>query len=375
MRYFAPLLLVLLTEAGIARPADPAADVLKLLISTEQLTVTAPYPARLTLHLHNSGRAPLWLYRRVRSETREGSSLEARLEPIRATASPEISAPAPGRVLESVGLPQPKLVSLAPGDDYTEKTTLKVVPARSGTHGEGTPLWGRYRLAVTYRATYSNAAEIERVLGVELWQGEVTSNTIEIELQPPVGEGSVAGTVLAAQGRGVYGTLVSLTDPEDRLVDQLLTDSEGRFSFTHLPLGVDYWVTARRPELSEDTAVFRHLSLTPAAPAGTIEFVLLPKEIYEPQYLLHKPVLLRVMDSSGRPLSRAPLEVIWSSGTVLDNVKGETLEDGTVALELLPGRNFATLKRRGCPKEDHRVDVASGSGIDAFKLTSECAKE
>jgi hypothetical protein len=82
-----------------------------------------------------------------------------------------------------------------------------------------------------------------------------------------------------------------------------------------------------------------------------------------------------VMDSSGRPLSRVSLEVIWSSGAVLDKVRGETAEDGTVALELIPGRNFATLKRRGCPKEDQRVDVASGGGIDAFKLTSECAKE
>ncbi len=375
MRYFAFLPLVLLTETSIGHPADAAADILKLLISVGQTTITAPYPARLTLHLHNSGQAPLWLYRRVRNQTSEGSSLEARLEPVGAAGSAAISSPAQARVFESVGLPRPKLVRLAPGDDYTEKATLQIVPARTGTNGEGTPLWGRYRLAVTYQATYPNAAEIAGVLGVELWQGEATSNTIEIELQPPVGEGSVAGTVLSAEGRGVSGALVSLVDQEDRLVGQLLTDFEGRFSFAHLPLGVDYWVTVRRPEFSEDTTVFRHLSLTPAAPAGTIEFVLLPKEIYEPQYLLHKPVLFRVTDSAGRPLDKVSLQVVWSSGTVLDNVKGETLEDGIVALELIPGRNFATLKQRGCPKEDQRVDVASGGGIDAFKLTSECAKE
>jgi hypothetical protein len=374
MRYFAFLPLVLLTETSIGHPAYAAADILKLLISVEQTTITAPYPARLTLHLHNSGQAPLWLYRRVRNQTSEGSSLEARVEPMRAAGSSEISTPAQGRVFESVGLPHPKLVRLAPGDDYTEKATLKIVPARTGTNGEGTPLWGRYRLAATYGATYPNAAEIERVLGVDLWQGEATSNTIEIELQPPVGEGSAAGTVLSAEGPSLGGVLVSLTDQEDRLVGQLLTDFEGRFSFTHLPLGVDYWVTVRRPEFSEDTTVFRHLSLTPAAPAGTIEFVLLPKEIYEPQYLLHKPVLFRVTDSVGRPLDKVSLEIIWSSGTVLDNVKGETAEDGTVALELIPGRNFATLKRRGCPKQDHRVDVASGGGIDGFKLTLECVR-
>jgi hypothetical protein len=368
-----PWILVLLSWSNAW--AGTEADALKLLISAEQTTITAPYPARLTLHLHNSGQAPVCLYRRARGETREGSSLEARLEPIRPTGSPEVSAPAPGRVLESVGLPRPKLVRLAPSDDYTEKTTLKIAPARTGKNGEGSPLWGRYRLAVSYRATYPNAPEITRVLGVELWQGEVTSNSIELKLQPPLAEGSLAGSVRSAEGPGVSGALVSLVDQEDRLVDQLLTDFEGRFSFIHLPLGVDYWVTVRRPEFSEDTTVFRHLSLTPAVPAGTIEFVLLPKEIYQPQYLLHKPVLFRVTDPAGRPLGKVSLEVIWSSGTVLDNVKGETLEDGTVALELIPGRNFATLRRRGCPKQDQRVDVTPGGGIDGFKLILECAKK
>jgi hypothetical protein len=375
MRHIALSLLVVIAGTSTAHPADTAADSLKLLISVEQTTLTAPYPARLTLHIYNSGKAPVWLYRRARGETREGSSLEARLEPIRPPGSPELSAPAAGRVLESVGLPRPRLVRLAPGDDYTEKTTLKIAPARTGKNGEGSPLWGRYRLAVGYRAAFPNAPEITRTLAVELWQGEVKSNSIEIELQPPVAEGSVAGSVRNAEGHGVSGALVSLVDQEDRLVDQLLADVEGRFSFTHLPLGADYWVTVRRPEASEDTTVFRHLSLTPAAPAGTIELVLLPKEIHQPQYLLHKPVLFRVTDSAGRPLDKVSLEVIWSSGTVLEQVKGATLEDGTVALELIPGRNFVTLRRRGCPKQEQRVDVTPGSGIDSFKLILECAKK
>lgn len=374
MRWLAcPWILVLLSSSNAWAGAE--ADGLKLLIFAEQTTIAAPYPARLTLHLHNSGEAPVWLYRRARGETREGSSLEARLEPVRPLGSPELSAPAAGRVLESVGLPRPKLVRLAAGDDYTEKTTLKIAPARTGKNGEGSPLWGRYRLAVTYRATFPNAPEISRILGVELWQGEVTSNSIEIELQPPVAEGSLTGSVRSAEGRGISGVLASLVDQEDRLVDQLLTDYEGRFSFTHLPLGADYWVTVRQPEVNEDTTVFRHLSLTPAAPTGTLEIMLLPKEIYQPEYLLHKPVLFRVTDSAGRPLDKVSLEVIWSSGTVLEQVKGDTLEDGTVALELIPGRNFATLRRRGCPKQEQRVDVTPGGGIDAFKLVLECAKK
>jgi hypothetical protein len=353
--------------------AAPETEPLQLLISVEQTTITAPYPARLTLHLHNSGPVPLWLYRRVRNQTSEGSSLEARLEPMRAAGSAGVSTSARGWVFESVGLPRPKLVRLAPGDDYTEKTSLKLVPARAGATGGESPMGGRYRLSVAYRAKYPNADEMERVLGVVLWQGEVTSNKIEIELQPPAGKGSLAGTVLDREGRSLAGALVSLSDQEDRLVDQVLTDSEGRFSFSSLPLA-SYWVTVRRPEFSEDTTVFRHLALTPAAAAGTIEFVLLLREIYEPQFLLHKPVLFRVTDDTGRPLDKVSLEVIWSSGTVMDKVKGETLEDGTVALELISGRNFATLKRRACPKEDHRVDVGPSGGIDGFKLTLECAK-
>jgi len=47
-------------------PAGPA-DTLKLLISVEQQSITAPIPARVTLHLHNAGEKTLWLYRRARN--------------------------------------------------------------------------------------------------------------------------------------------------------------------------------------------------------------------------------------------------------------------------------------------------------------------
>jgi hypothetical protein len=375
MRHAFLLFLAVVLLEGAARPATaPAGDVLKLLISVEQTAITAPYPARLTLHLYNAGPQPLWVYRRVRGQATEGSSAEARFEPIGAPGPAEITAPAQSKFFESVGLPRPRLVRVAPGEDYTEKASLEIAPARRGAKGEGSPLWGRYRLSVTYRAKYSNAEDIQRLLGVVLWQGEVTSNTIELELQPPAGEGSIAGTVLDVQGRAFSGALATLSDQEDRLVNQVLTDLEGRFSFAHLPFG-DYWVTARRPEATEDTVVFRHLRLASTEPTSTLELVMLPREIYEPQYLLHKPVLFRVTDSAGHPLDKVSLEAVWSSGTVLDNVKGQVFDDGTVALELIPGRNFVTLKRRGCPKEDHRADVALGAGIDGFKLTSECAEK
>jgi hypothetical protein len=42
--------------------------------------------------------------------------------------------------------------------------------------------------------------------------------------------------------------------------------------------------------------------------------------------------------------------------------------------ELLPGRNYLSLRRKGCPKQDERIDVAPGEGIDGFKLVLTFAK-
>ena len=92
----------------------------------------------------------------------------------------------------------------------------------------------------------------------------------------------------------------------------------------------------------------------------------------DPKQVLHKPVLLRVVNAAGLPRGGVTLESTWSSGTVLDNVKGETSVDGTVTLNLIPGRNYLTLRQRGCPKQEQRLDVRPGSGIDDFRLTLEC---
>jgi hypothetical protein len=350
----------------------PGNEPLKLLISAEQQSIAAPFPARVTLHLYNAGGQTLWLYRRARGEAKEGSTLSVRLEPAQGQAA---TIPAQGAVFESVGLPRPRLVRLGAGDDYEEKTTLRLAPAQAETDGKRKPLWGRYHLAVSYGAKFPNADEISRNLGATVWQGEVTSNTMEVELLPPPAEAqaSVAGTVSNKEGQPVRDALVSLSDQEERLINQTLTDSEGRFTFTQLPLGL-YWVTARVADSTLDEAVFRHVELSTAARAAALELLLLPEEIYEAKKILHKPVLLLVTDSAGRPLNKVTLEITWSSGTVLDNVKGETLDDGMAALELIPGRNYITLKRRGCPKKDQRIDVAEGGGVDNFKLQYECTK-
>ncbi|HEV2494688.1 MAG TPA: carboxypeptidase-like regulatory domain-containing protein [Terriglobia bacterium] len=363
----------------------------KLLISVEQPRITAPFPVRVTLHLHNSGQTPLWLYRHARdpnaagvspaqriepeengsSTTTGGSTLTIRLDPVEAGGN---ATPAQGRALESVGMPHPKLVKLAPGDDYEEKAVIHVAPALAGTGTSAKPVWGRYRLSITYGATFSNGDEFARDLSLTVWQGEVTSNTIEVELAPPQGTGSVAGATVSPDMRPISGILVSLSDNDERLIDQVFSDTEGRFSFTQLPLGL-YWATARRPDAQEDTVVFRHVELTSAAPAGTVELPLLPTEVYEPKQMLHKPVLIRVTGSAGGPVDKVELELTWSSGTVLDNVKAETDADGAAAVELIPGRSYVSLKRRGCAKLDQWIDVAPGDGIDDGKLTFDCARK
>jgi hypothetical protein len=364
---------------------------MKLLISVEQPRINAPFPLRVTLHLHNFGTTPLWLYRHARdpnaagiipaqrmepedngpSSTTGGSGLKLQLDP---DAAGEVATPAEGRVLESVGMPHPKLVKLAPGDDYEEKAVIHVSPALAGTGTSAKPVWGRYRLSINYRATFSNGDEVARDLGLTVWQGEVASNTIEVELGPPQGMGSVAGTTVSPDLRPISGILVSLSDSDERLIDQAFSDTEGRFSFTELPLGL-YWATVRRSDAQEDTVVFRHVELTQATPAGTVELLLQPTEVYEPKQLLHKPVLVRATDSAGRPADKVELGFTWSTGTVLDNVKAVTDVDGAAAVELIPGRNYVSLKRRGCAKLDRWIDVAPGSGIDDGKLTFDCTRK
>lgn len=387
MRWLSLLLISLLAAPAAAAEAGS----LKLLISVDSTTVTAPFPARLTLHLHNSGKQTLLLYTPVRDRsvfapgynpyttsepgpaaTSGGSSLQVHLQPANAGAA-ELRGE--GKVLEIVGMPHPKLVTLAPGEDYEEKAVVSLAPAKTGEGNSQKFLWGRYKLSVAYRAQYSNAANLERILGVGLWTSEAVSNTVEIDLQPPPVEAacSVEGKVLASDMQPAFPVLVSLSDQQERVLDQLRPGEDGRFVFTHLPVGF-YWVTARRLEASEDTATFHHVQLTATEPAGSVELVLLPSEIHRAERLLHKPVLFRVFDPDDHPLGDVSLDNTWSSGTVLDKVKGRTSDDGTARFEMIPGRNFLTLRKRGCHKQDERVDVAPGGGIDGFKLVLNCAK-
>lgn len=345
-------------------------DPLKLLISVEQPSIAMPFPARATLHFHNSSQKTLWLYHRVRSRAKDGASLGIQLEPMDLKDPGTITSPAEGAVLESAGLPRPKLAPLSPGGDGTERVTLRLLPAKVG-EGTGTPVWGRYRLSVAYSAQYSNSAVMARETHAVLWQGEAVSEPIEIELQPPAGEGVVSGTVTSAQGQALPNLIVTLSGEDERPIDQMLTEGDGRFAFDRLPPG-KYWVTARRSGGTEDTAVFRHVILAATAPSGTLDMVMLPPDIYEAKRLLHKPVLILVTDGQENALTEVSYEIVWTSGRVLENLKGVTGSDGQAAVELIPGRNYVTLRRKGCKKQEHRMDVESGSGADGFKLAMEC---
>lgn len=358
---------VILGAQGSASGEESA---LKFVLSVEENIIIAPYPARVTLHLHNSGKETVWLYRRARHEGGLGPSLEALLDPLESLAGPEAGTPARGQVLDYVGMPQPELVRLPPGEDYTEKAAVKLLPALNGA-GAGELVWGRYRFGVIYRARYPNADTFERISGTNLWQGEVTSNSVELDLRPPPSDGLISGVVSGQEGLPLHGALVSLADEEERLIEQVRTGADGRFIFGDLSPG-KYWVTVRRPAIPEDTTVFRHVFITSEQPEGTIDFHLTRREIYDAKELLHKPVLLRVTDSSGQALENVNVEIVYSTGTVVEKLRERTEADGLLALELIPGRNFVTLKRGGCQKLERRLDVQEGAGVDAFHFEMEC---
>jgi len=372
-------------EAAMGQANSPE---LKLLVSIEQQSLTEPYPARVTLHLHNASQRTLWLLHRARAkqppvekvydeqrtrETSGGATLEVKLQPADGKAAQSAVSPAEGMALEYVGLPKPRLVRLGAGDDYEEKTVLRLRPARA----EGLkPIWGAYHLAVIYAAAFSNADEFQRNLDATLWQGEVSSNVLDLQLSPAAADavGAIAGSAVGPDLQPRSGIRVSLSDSQEHLLDQQTTGPGGQYSFEHLTPGL-YWITGRREDATEDTAAFHHVEVTPSAPKVGDQIVLYPPEIYDAQKVLHKPVLFRVVDAPGQPVGKVTLDATWSNGPVLDDVKAITGDDGMAVMELIPGRNFVTLKRRGCRDQDERADVAPGEGADSFKLGFECTKK
>lgn len=382
-----------LVGLSLLLPVEPArgqanAPDLKLLISPNQPFVAQPEALRILLHIHNSTSQTLWLYRRARAKrppeevvqeenqpatTTGGSTVEVRLQPADAQAAQAASSPAEGTVLEYVEMPKPRLVKLAAGGDYEETSIVQLRPAQ--TSGEK-PIWGAYQLAVVYGASFSNGDAFYRSLGATLWQGEVTSNTIAVELRPPLPNsvGALTGTAMASDLKPRAGIRVSLSDEQGQLIDQQVTAGDGRFSFAHLPLTL-YWVIGRREGAAQDTVTFRHEELSSAAPSADAQLVLYPQETEDAKKFVHKPVLIRVFGSKDQPVGGVELEGVFSNGDLVDNVRATTGDDGTATMGLLPGRSSFSMNLHGCAQQVERADVAPGVGADNFKFVFDCMKK
>lgn len=382
------VLLVSLVLPTTTAPGQMGAPPLRLLISLQKPFEAEPEAARIFLQIHNSSTQPVWLYRRAHgprtvepiiseenkpNETQGGSTVDIHLRLADAQAVKSIVSPAEGKVLEYVLMPKPRLEKVEPNADYKETSIVRLRPARAD--GDKS-IWGAYQLTVSYSAAYSNAQEIQRNLAVNLWQGEVTSNTIPVDLRPPLPDstGVLTGSTLNKDLQPRAGMRVSLQNEQGLLIDQEVTGVDGKFSFEHLPLAL-YWVTGRQEGAAEDTVTYRHQELTPAAPSGDVQLVFYPQEINDQKQMEHKPVLFRVFDPQGKPAWGVDLDATFSNGEILDDVKGATDADGTVVLELLPGRNSVSLKKRGCAEQVERADVAPGVGADGFKYVYDCAKK
>jgi hypothetical protein len=361
---------------------------LNLLISPKQPFVAEPEAARIALHIHNPTPQTLWLYRRARGKrppeeiiqeenkpirTTGGSTVEVKLQPADAQAARAVVSPAAATILEYVNMPKPRLVKLAAGADYDETSIVHLQPAMA----EGQkPIWGAYRVQVVYGAGFSNGEQFQRILGVTLWQGEVTSNIITMELRPPLPDsvGGVNGSALGPDLQPRAGIRVSLSDEQGHLIDQQVTEGDGRFAFAHLPLAL-YWITGRRETATDDTVTFHHAELTSANPSANAQLVFFPPDTDDPKKFVHKPVLVRVVDANRQPLGGIDLDAIFSNGQVIDDVKAVSSDDGTAVMSLVPGRSSISLKRHGCAEQAERADVAPGGGVDSFRLTFDCVKK
>lgn len=379
--------LAVLGAAAGARGQKPApAPEVTVSLAVQQPDIAQPFPARVVLRFHNTSAKPLWLYRHVRdpmdrartAETGQntpgasngGSRLIVHLE--RAQA-PEWSEPPRGIVMASVDMPHPHMVSLASGADLTEGAVIALEPglvARQG--GAAEPVWGRYELSVSYQASYSNGDALSRDLGIDIWQGEARSNTVDVDLEPAPASalGTVTGKVTNREGQSLVNMLVSLSDHESHVIGQMVTDVDGAFTFPHLPTGT-YWVTARRVDATSETAVFEHTDVGTGA-TSDVHLVMLEPELYQAKQFWHKPVLFRVTDNAGQALEGVEIDALKTSGDVAETVKGETDATGAATLDLIPGRSYVTLKHRKCQTTDNRVDVGEGDGIDAAILQMDC---
>ncbi|HUZ47625.1 MAG TPA: carboxypeptidase-like regulatory domain-containing protein [Terriglobia bacterium] len=365
---------------------------LSLSLSVKSQTIVAPNAIQAVLLFRNTGQQTIWLYRPIKNAsmaqsrnpfeaaaanatgpntTSGGSTLEVHLAPANAKAGGNGEFAARGSVILTPGFPHPGLIRLVPGREYGVRVGILVAPAEAKTGNGRRPVWGPYQFSVTYSAHYSNQDDVERELGVNLWHERLRSNSVTLDLTPPAGHGSIEGTVVGSGRESLANILVTLSDADENPLNQTRTDLQGRFSFTRLGWG-RYWVAVRQPGSTQNTTVYRHFDLSGGSPQASAQMMMLPADSDKSSLLLHKPVLFRIVDASGHPLAGIQLVIVWSTGTAIANFKGKTDKEGSAAIDLIPGRNFVTFSRHKCTKQDRRVDVEPGSGVNGFKYTLNC---
>lgn len=377
----AVLLVAAASLAGAQTPTQP----LQLTISLDTPVVTEPLAARVMLHFHNAGSKPIWLYQPVRDVSKVsanpadaasgGPALAASLRPNQAGGTLSSTGfPAMGGVLETPGFPRPQLVTLAPGGEMDEPAIIRIKPAQKDSNA-ASAIWGAYQMSVTYSARYHNGDELRRDVDVNLWHGSVSSNTVGITLRqiPAANHCSIQGVTLGHDMAPDADILVSLSDDQQHLLAQTVTAGDGGFYFDNLPPG-RYWVTVRRERPTADNGFFEHADLSGSQPEARLKLIMLNEEVYDAKRLLHKPVIFRVTDKAGNPAADATLEILWTSGTVVDNVKVRTSGDGLVVASLLPGTNYVTIRKHGCAKDEEMAAVSPGGGIDGFSYSVDCSK-
>jgi|SRR5579875_671197 len=379
---FVPML-----ETSQASPAQQATpQLLQLTISLDQPTITEPFPARVTLHFHNSSGSALWLYRPVRdaasmfmgevNSTSNGSFLAVHLQlnaAENASGAPGTTVPGVGTVLRSPDFPHPNLVSISAGQDYVVTTTIHLAPASVHTPGGNRPLWGSYEMSVAYNATFSDAQALRQNADVNLWEGAISSNSVPLRLEPAPdsARGVISGVVVDRETRPAAGILVSISDWHEHLITQQVTAADGEFYIDGLPAG-RYWVTVRRAEGNRNTGFFEHAEITDAHPEARLHLVMLHEHVYQGRRILHKPVFFRITDIAGNPEPNAQLEILWDDGTVLSNVKVKANNEGLAEVDLIPGTNYVTIRKHGCQKKDGVAKVSRGGGIDVFAMRIRC---
>jgi hypothetical protein len=317
-----------------------------------------------------------------------------KLMPADLAALQSVVTPAEATVLEYALMPKPRLIKVLAGGDYEETSIVHLQAALADGQK---PIWGAYQAILTYAARFSNAGIFRRTLETDLWEGEVVSNTITIDLRPPLpgALGVLSGTAVGQDLQPRAGVRVSLSDKDGQLIDQQVTEADGRFSFAHLPMAL-YWIIGRREDATQDTVTYHHQELAASLPSASVQLDFFPgpgenpAALHDPRLgpimapisvgpnpksLVHKPVLIRVFDSSHKPLGGVELDAVFSSENVIDDVKAVTSDDGTAVMELLPGRNSFSLKQRGCQEEADRADVSPGSGVDGFRYIFDCVKK